>query len=159
VFNDPIKGFGVFTDYAKRQAGLRTGIGAVTKRMTGIPEPLRDVVNLFEDATRELATGADRILRKHGRAIIDKQLATRRLADIMIDLFVLAAMLSRVGTRISKDGVEAAEKEVAILRSFAGQAKTRIDRNFARIDENEDELIKGLGDFAVEREGYPWDVI
>jgi hypothetical protein len=38
---------------------------------------------------------------------------------------------------------------------FAGQAKGRIDRNFARIDDNEDELIKDLGDFAVEREGYP----
>jgi alkylation response protein AidB-like acyl-CoA dehydrogenase len=159
VFNDPIKGFGVFTDYAKRQAGLRTGLGTQTKRMTGLPDEVRDVTAIFEEATRELATGADRILRKHGRAIIDKQLATRRLADIMIDLFVLAAMLSRVGTRISKDGMDAAAKEVAILRSFAGQAKTRIDRNFARIDDNEDELIKDLGDFAVEREGYPWDVI
>jgi hypothetical protein len=159
VFNDPIKGFGVFTDYAKRHAGLRTGIGAVTKRMTGAPESLRDVTDKFEDATRELATGAERILRKHGRGIIDTQLATRRLAGIMIDLFVLASMLSRVGTRISKDGMDAAAKEVAILRSFAGQAKTRIDRNFARIDDNEDELIKDLGDYAVEREGYPWDVI
>ena len=36
-------------------------------------------------------TATDRILRKHGRAIIDKQFATRRLADIMIDLFVLAS--------------------------------------------------------------------
>lgn len=158
VFNDPIKGFGVFSDYAKRQAGLLTGI-APTSKLNGMPETLRDVTAKFEEATRELATGADRILRKHGRAIIDKQLATRRLADIMIDLFVLAAMISRVSTRIQKDGAEAAEKEIAILRSFAGQAKTRIDRNFARIDDNEDELIKGLGDYAVEREGYPWDVI
>jgi acyl-CoA dehydrogenase family protein 9 len=159
VFNDPIKGFGVFTDYAKRQAGLRTGLGTQTKRMTGLPEEVRDVTAIFEEATRELATGADRILRKHGRAIIDKQLATRRLADIMIDLFVLASMLSRVGTRVQNDGAAAAERELAILRSFAGQAKTRIDRNFARIDENEDELIKSLGDYAMEREGYPWDVL
>jgi acyl-CoA dehydrogenase family protein 9 len=108
---------------------------------------------------RELAQGADRILRKHGRAIIDKQLATRRLADIMIDLFVMAAMLSRVSTGMSRHGVQAVERETAILRSFAGQARTRIHRNFARIDDNEDELIKTLGDFAVEREGYPWDVI
>jgi hypothetical protein len=158
VFNDPIKGFGVLSGYAKRQAGLRTGINQV-KRFAGVPESLRDVVNAFEESTRELAQGADRILRKHGRAIIDKQLATRRLADIMIDLFVMAAMLSRVSTSYAKLGEKASEKEVAILRSFTGQAKTRIHRNFARIDDNEDELIKGLGDFAVEREGYPWDVL
>jgi acyl-CoA dehydrogenase family protein 9 len=157
VFNDPIKGFGVLSGYALKQAGLR-GI-TQTRKLGSIPEPLRDVAAIFEEATRELAQGADRILRKHGRAIIDKQLATRRLADIMIDLFVLAAMLSRVSTNMAKHGAQAVEREAAILRSFAGQAKTRIDRNFARIDDNEDELIKTLGDFAVEREGYPWDVI
>jgi acyl-CoA dehydrogenase family member 9 len=158
VFNDPIKGFGVLSDYAKRQYGLRAGYSQV-KQLTGIPPALIDVTTTFEEATRELAQGADRILRKHGRAIIDKQLATRRLADIMIDLFVLASMLSRVGTNYAKNGAQASEKEVAILRSYAGQAKTRIHRNFARIDDNEDELIKDLGDFAVAREGYPWDVI
>jgi acyl-CoA dehydrogenase family member 9 len=158
VFNDPIKGFGVLSDYAKRQAGLRTGLSPATK-LAGVPEPLRDVSAIFEDATRKLAQGTDRILRKHGRAIIDKQLATRRLADIMIDLFVLSAMLSRVSAAMQKQGPAAVEKETAILRSFAGQARTRIERNFARIDDNEDELIKGLGDFAVEKEGYPWDVL
>ena len=93
------------------------------------------------------------------KSTIGKQLATRRLADIMIDLFVLGAMLSRVGTNLQRHGVSAIEKEAAILRSYAGQAKTRIHRNFARIDDNEDELIKTLGDYAVEREGYPWDVL
>lgn len=158
VFNDPIKGFGVLTGYALKQAGLR-GLTQSKNRLTSMPEPLRDVTNIFEEATRELAQGADRILRKHGRGIIDKQLATRRLADIMIDLFVLGAMLSRVGTRLQRHGVQAIDKEAAILRSYAGQAKARIHRNFARIDDNEDELIKTLGDYAVEREGYPWDVI
>ncbi|MEY4514085.1 MAG: hypothetical protein RLZZ450_6207 [Pseudomonadota bacterium] len=158
AFNDPIKGFGVLTGYAIKQAGLR-GLTQNKGKLSSVPEPLRDVAALFEEGTRELAQGADRILRKHGRAIIGKQLATRRLADIMIDLFVLGSMLSRVGTNMSRHGVQAVEKETAILRSYAGQAKTRIDRNFARIDDNEDELIKTLGDYAVEREGYPWDVL
>lgn len=158
AFNDPIKGFGVLTGYALKQANLR-GLTQSKKKLNSVPEPLRDIASLFEESTLELAQGADRILRKHGRAIIGKQLATRRLADIMIDLFVLAAMLSRVSTNTSKFGVQAVERETAILRSYAGQARTRIHRNFARIDDNEDELIKTLGDFAVEREGYPWDVI
>jgi acyl-CoA dehydrogenase family protein 9 len=158
AFNDPIKGFGVLTGYALKQAGLR-GLTQSKNKLNSVPEPLRDVTSIFEESTRELAQGADRILRKHGRGIIGKQLATRRLADIMIDLFVLGAMLSRVGTNLQRHGVQAVEKEVAILRSYAGQAKTRIHRNFARIDDNEDELIKTLGDYAVEREGYPWDVL
>jgi acyl-CoA dehydrogenase family member 9 len=159
VFNDPIKGFGVLSGYALRKAGLTAGIKQARSSFGGVEEPLRDVATLFEEATRELAQAADRILRKHGRGIIGKQLASRRLADIMIDLFVLAAMLSRVSTAMQRHGALRTEREVAILRAFAGQAKSRIDRNFARIDDNEDELIKGLGDFAVEREGYPWDVL
>ncbi len=158
VFNDPIKGFGVLTGYALRQASLR-GLTQSKAKLTSIPEGLRDVATTFEEATRELAQGADRILRKHGRGIIGKQLATRRLADIMIDLFVLASTLSRVGTNFARAGGQAVEMETAILRSFSGQAKTRIDRNFARIDDNEDELIKALGDHAIDREGYPWDVL
>ncbi|MDB4976673.1 MAG: acyl-CoA dehydrogenase domain protein [Myxococcaceae bacterium] len=158
AFNDPIKGFGVLTGYALKQAGLR-GLAQSKGKLTSVPEPLRDVTSIFEESTRQLAQGADRILRKHGRGIIGKQLATRRLADIMIDLFVLGAMLSRVGTNLQRHGVQAVEKESAILRSYAGQAKARIARNFARIDDNEDELIKTLGDYAVEREGYPWDVL
>ncbi|MDB4988181.1 MAG: acyl-CoA dehydrogenase domain protein [Myxococcaceae bacterium] len=158
AFNDPIKGFGVLTGYALKQAGLR-GLGQSKAKLASVPEPLRDVTIIFEESTRQLAQGADRILRKHGRAIIGKQLATRRLADIMIDLFVLGAMLSRVGTNLQRHGVQAVEKETAILRSYAGQARARIQRNFARIDDNEDELIKTLGDYAVEREGYPWDVL
>jgi alkylation response protein AidB-like acyl-CoA dehydrogenase len=159
VFNDPIKGFGVLTGYAMRKASLSTGIAQAKSKFSGAPEPLRDVAATFEEATRELAQAADRILRKHGRGIIGKQLASRRLADIMIDLFVLASMLSRVSTAIARHGAQRADREVALLRSFAGQAKSRIDRNFARIDDNEDELIKSLGDYAVEREGYPWDVL
>lgn len=159
VFNDPIKGFGVLSDYARKQAGLVTGLGTQKGKFTKIPEPLRDVAGTFEEAARELAQAADRILRKHGRGIIGKQLASRRLADIMIDLFVLSAVLSRVSSALTRKGAQAAEHEVAVLRAFSQQAKARIDRQFGRIDQNEDELIKTLADFAVEREGYPWDVL
>ena len=35
-----------------------------------------------------------RILRKHGKGIVSKQLASKRLAEIMIDLFVLGRVES-----------------------------------------------------------------
>jgi len=159
VFTDPIKGFGVLSEYARRQAKLRTGIKNESGRFTRVPVALAEVAATFEHATRELAQAVDRILRKHGRGIIGKQLASKRLADIMIDLFVFAAVLSRVSTGLEQKGEAAMDKELAILRAFAFQAKTRIQLNFDRIDDNEDELIKGLSDHAIASEGYPWDVI
>jgi len=158
ILNDPIKGFGVLSDYARKHAALRTGIGGAAK-LEGLHASLKDPAELFEEETRFLATATDRILRKHGKDIVAKQLATKRLAEIMIDLFVLGCTLSRVQASIEANGEEAASHEIDILHVFARGAKTRIKHNFRRIDNNDDELVKGLADNAFEVEHYRWDTI
>jgi alkylation response protein AidB-like acyl-CoA dehydrogenase len=159
VFNDPIKGFGVLSGYARKQASLITGINRQKSTFTKLVPPLRAQAQIFEDGTRQLAAAADRILRKHGRAIIDKQFATKRLADIMIDLFVLACTLSRVNSLVEANGVQKSQKELEILQVLSGQVGRRVRSNFGKIDDNDDELIKSLADHAFERDGYAWDSI
>lgn len=159
VFSDPIKGFGVLSGYAKKHASLVTGVNREKSRFTKLAPPLRPQAQIFEDGTRDLAAAADRILRKHGRNIIEKQFATKRLADIMIDLYVLACMLSRVHSLVASKGVDANAKEMEILKVFAGQVGRRVRSNFGKIDDNDDELIKSLADHAFEREGYGWDTV
>ncbi len=95
---------------------------------------------MFEDGTGDLANAADRILRKHGKRIVEMHFATRRLADIMVDLFVLACVLSR-----------------EILDVFAGQVSLRVKSNFGKIDDNDDEMIKSLADNAFALERFGWD--
>jgi acyl-CoA dehydrogenase family protein 9 len=142
VFNDPIKGFGVLSGYALKQAGLYTGYKREKGKFTKVHPELQSVAAEFESAATELAQATDRILRKHGRNIIGKQFASRRLADIMVDLFVFAAVLSRVSTQLETRQVSELEKELSIVRAFASHAKQRIQ-----------------GNFAVASEGYPWDVL
>jgi len=158
VLNDPIKGFGLLSDYARKQASLKTGRGEAGK-LAGLDESIQPQVDIFEKKTRNLAQAADRILRKHGKNIIGKQFATKRLADIMIDLFVMACTLSRVQASIDANGVEKAMKEIEILKVFTREARIRIKRNFRRIDNNEDELLKALAVDACEAERYRWDTI
>jgi alkylation response protein AidB-like acyl-CoA dehydrogenase len=158
VLNDPIKGFGVLSDYARKHATLRTGIGG-TAKFQNLHPAIQASAESFEDETRYLAQAADRILRKHGKNIIGKQFATRRLADIMIDLFVMASTLSRVQSSIDVNGVEKASREIEILRVFAHEAGMRIKRNFRQIDKNEDELLKALANDAFEVERFRWDTI
>jgi acyl-CoA dehydrogenase family protein 9 len=159
VFNDPIKGFGVMSDYARKQASLITGYNREKSRFTKLVPPLRPQAQIFEDGTRDLASAADRILRKHGRNIIEKQFATKRLADIMIDLFVLGCTLSRVNSIIEAQGMAKSAKELEILQVLSGQVARRVRSNFGKIDDNDDELIKSLADHAFDREGYGWDSI
>ncbi|MGO9828995.1 MAG: acyl-CoA dehydrogenase family protein [Myxococcaceae bacterium] len=157
VLADPIKGFGLLSDYARRRAALATNVGRDKGAFGRLHPALQDSAEVFEDATRDLATAADRILRKHGKRIVEMQFATRRLADIMIDLFVLAAVLSRVDSAVKRLGVVAAAPEREFLEVFAGQVGRRVKSNFVKIDDNDDELIKRLADHAFEQERFGWD--
>ena len=158
IFNEPIKGFGLLSDYARKHAALRTGIGGQAK-LEGVHEAIQEQAQIFEEETRYLAQATDKILRKHGKAIIGKQFASDRLAEIMIDLFVMASTISRVQSAIDAKGVDGASLEIDILRAFTRAAKVRIKRNFRRIDSNDDEIMKRLADDAFEAERYRWDTL
>lgn len=158
VLHDPIKGYGVLSEYARKHAQLRTGIGGAAK-FEGLHPSIQNVAEGFEIETRFLAQAADRILRKHGRNIVSKQFATKRLAEIMIDLFVLASTLSRVQASIEANGEEQAAREIDILRIFAREARVRMKQNFRRIDNNDDEPLKALAEDAFEAERFRWDTI
>jgi alkylation response protein AidB-like acyl-CoA dehydrogenase len=159
VLGDPIKGFGVLRDYALRRAQLATGLNREKGAFHALEAPLRPAAEVFESATQQLALAADRILRKHGKNIIGKQFASRRLADIMIDLFALGCTLSRVNSTVLAKGEAGSKHELAILGTFAHQVKARIQANFQAIDDNPDELVKQLADYAFEQERFPWDTL
>jgi acyl-CoA dehydrogenase family protein 9 len=158
IFSDPIKGFGVLSDYARKHARLRTGVGGEAK-FNGLSEAMQEQVAVFEEETRYLAQATDRILRKHGKGIIGKQFDSYRLAEIMIDLFVMAATISRVQASIDAKGVDGAALEIDILKAFTRAAKVRIKHNFRRIDTNDDAILKALADDAFEAEAFRWDTI
>ncbi len=159
VLADPIKGFGVLSDYALKQATIRTGLVGEKRSWTLLHPVLHDQAEQFEEETRQLAWVADRVLRRHGRNIIEKQFALRRIADILTDLFVLASVLSRVNAAIEERGEEGSAREIDIARIFARRARGRIRGNLRRVDVNDDELVKALADDAFEREGFGWDTL
>jgi len=159
AFTEPIKGFGVLSEYALRRAAIATGLNREGTAFTKLHGSLKQAQGVFEDGTRDLAGAVDRILRKHGRAIIDKQFATRRLADIMIDLFVLACVLSRVDSAVRSKGLDKAQREVDIANAFAGQVRRRVRNTVTEIDDNQDEIVKVLADHAFSEEKYAWDTL
>jgi alkylation response protein AidB-like acyl-CoA dehydrogenase len=157
IFNNPIKGFGVLSEYALRRASLAAPVRREKRVFTKLNPALQKNQLMFEELSRDLATSVDRVLRKHGKNIIGKQFASRRLADMMIDLFMLASTLSRVSTAIEEKGAAAVTKEIEILEILTGQVRRRVRGNMAKIDDNDDELIKSLADDALDREQYRWD--
>jgi acyl-CoA dehydrogenase family member 9 len=156
---DPIKGFGVLSDYAMKHASIRTGLVGAKRGFEQLHPSLEEAGQDFEQSTRELAWAADRLLRRHGKAIIDKQFALRRLSDILIDLFVTAAVLSRASSALDDEGEQAGAHELEIAKIFVTRARRRIRVNLRRIDDNDDEAVKSLAADALEREGFAWDLV
>jgi acyl-CoA dehydrogenase family protein 9 len=157
IFNSPIKGFGVLTDYAEKRLTHATGVGR-DKILGPIPASLREAAAIYEKYTVELAKASDYLLRKYGKTIASRQLALRRVADIAVDLFVGLCVLSRA-TKLAAQPGQPGEQAVGIAHVFAQQAKRRMAHQVRRISSNEDEELNRLAAFMLERGTYPWDVL
>jgi acyl-CoA dehydrogenase family protein 9 len=157
IFSDPIKGFGPFVQVSKRWLTNSTGIGKAA--MTRAHPALATEQEIFVSHARMLTALSDKLIVRHGKNIIHKQFATKRLAQVIIDLYTLACTLSRVTQSIEEKGLEGASEEIQIAKAFAFQADERIRVILNRMDKNDDEVVKGLADFVAEKEKFPWDNI
>jgi len=157
IFNSPIKGFGVLTEYAERRLTHATGVGR-DKILGKLPPALREAAGIYEKYTVELAKASDYLLRKYGKSIASRQHALKRVADIAIDLFVGLCVLSRATILAAEPG-KPGEGALGIAHVFARQAKRRMANNVRRIDRNEDEEMSRLAGFIMDNGSYPWDVV
>ena len=157
IFNNPIKGFGLLSDYAGRRITHLTSLGQ-ERIIAAVPEVLRDDALIFEKYTLELARMTDVLLRRHGKSIIEKQFALQRAADVVIDLFVGLSVLSRVSA-MTPDDSEQYQQALSIAHIFSQRAKRRMNRNLRAMLRNEDEAAKSLADYIFDQESYPWDVL
>jgi len=157
IFNDPIKGFGLLSNYAGRRITTMTALGQ--DRIVGaVPEALRDDALIFEKYTLELARMTDVMLRRHGKSTVDKQFALERLSNLAIDLFVGLCTLSRVSA-MTADGSPNYEQAVSIAHQFSQMAKRRMNRSIRAMLRNEDEHAKSLAKYIFDNGEYTWDTI
>ena len=157
IFNNPIKGFGLMTDYAERRLAQATGVGRDRVRHP-LAAALRPLADDFENYATRLAGAADESLRKYRKGIADNQALQKRIADVLIDLFVGLCVVSRADALAKTDPGSAAQVH-AIAAVFTRQARQRMSRNLRRITHNDDAAVEAIAAGALERGGYSWDVI
>ncbi len=155
AMREPIKGFGLLTDFAVRKA--RSALGR--ERMTRHHPILSREAVIFEEYTSELAQGCDKVLRKHGKNIAEMQFTQKRTADIAIQLYGIACCLSRTTRAIERRGEEGARREIDLTSIFVTAAEKRLAAAVAAFDKNDDELRKAVADKTYTDGGYPFDVV
>jgi acyl-CoA dehydrogenase family member 9 len=139
ALREPIRRMGLLTEFATdrvRQA-LGRGEPAVEER---IHPRLRGHFDYLIDHTRDLRTSVDRVIRRHGREIIDRQFVVSRIADMAIELYVRSAVLSRTQALL-----EAHDRGEARSEPMAGAS--------VAIDEKRIEEILRVCDLACQRSG------
>jgi len=155
VIKYPLKGIGLVGDYAIRRIKRNT-LGQTMNK----PHPaLKKMAGMLEEYAGEFATQVDVLLRRHGKQIFLRQFAQKRLADISIDFYGMACLLSRITAALEEKGVEKCETELAIAEAFFMRANRRIRSNFKSIDRNDDDQIKLLAAKAYEAGKYPFDIL
>ena len=152
ALRDPIKGFGLLTGFA---AG-KVKDTVAHDHLTGLHTKLHDAAARFNEFAKELHLATERVLMKHGKDIILKQFIQRRLADMAIDLFGMAAVISRVNTLLQQkqSGVE---QDLLLAHTYIDEAWRRVRRNARQIDDNIDSQRKQVADMIYEANGYRWN--
>jgi acyl-CoA dehydrogenase family protein 9 len=157
IFNEPIKGFGVLSDYAERRFAHATGLGSGSLKTQLAPE-LRPLATIYENYTRAAARAAEAALREYGKSIFERQYVQKRIADLVIDLFVGLCVISRADSLIASQP-ETRTQVIDVAGMFTHQARRRMIRNIRGAAHNEDHAVDALAGAVLERGSYPWDVI
>ncbi|HEY2516351.1 MAG TPA: acyl-CoA dehydrogenase family protein [Polyangiaceae bacterium] len=155
AMREPIKGFGLLSDFALRKA--RTALGR--ERMTRAHPILNREAVLFEDHVADLAKNVDKVLRRHGREIAEMQYTQRRVAEMAIELYAIAAVIARTTRSIERRGEEGARREIDLATIFVAGAEQRLAETVASFDKNDDELRKAVASKAYVDGGYPLDIV
>jgi acyl-CoA dehydrogenase family protein 9 len=155
ALREPIKGFGLLSDFAVRKA--RTTLRR--ERMTRAHPVLSKEAVVFEEYTSELMKNVDKVLRKHGREIAEMQYTQRRVAEMAMELYAIAACLSRATRAIEKRGEEGARREIDLTTIFVASAERRLEELVRSFDKNDDELRKSVASRTYADGGYSFDVI
>lgn len=153
ALRDPIKGFGLLTGYAVQKVRDKVA----HDHLENIHPKLNDEAAKFNEYAKALDQVTARALMKHGKNIIVKQFVQRRLADMVIDLYAMIAVISRVDTLL-KENARDVEQDLLVAKTFVEEAWRRVRRNFRQIDDNIDRERKRICEMVYERGGYPFKV-
>jgi acyl-CoA dehydrogenase family protein 9 len=151
----PLKGIGPVSDFAIRKIKQNILGQTITKSHPA----LKKMAGVLEEYAVEFANQVEILLRRHGKQIHTRQFAQKRIADVAIDLYAMACVLSRVTHAIEEKGAAQCELELGIAEAFFTRANRRIRGNFKEIDKNDDEVMKLIATKAYELGKYPFDVL
>ncbi len=153
--NNAISKIGVLSEFAFNEVKK----SVVTEKLTGFHEELQKESERLASATKILATSASRLIRTYGKGLMEEQIQLGRLANIAIDTYMIATVLSRIhGVLTERGGVEKNKDELELARYIIRNAKARINHHAHNIRVNRDDTIQKTAAAAFDKSGYAFSL-
>ena len=134
----PLKNLGLLSGYATSRVKLRLGQTATLD--IALDDRLGKHKEYFEKHVADLGAATDRAIMRHREKIVDSQLVLERLANMAIDLFATACVITRTQGLIDEKGAKNCERELNLCNQFCVEAGRRFRANRNMLDTREDEV-------------------
>lgn len=108
-----------------------------------VPSHLQPSARLLEEATAKLGGAAKRLAIKHGKGVVEQQLALERLAEAATDITVASCALSRAA-RAHTDRLPTAEHEGELAHLLAYTAASRIGHALGEVNSGRAGKLQGM---------------
>jgi very long chain acyl-CoA dehydrogenase len=123
---------GIFAKIGFAQLGLSQGQSFPQK---DIASPLREHARIIEKQVAEFSVICVQLLMKHGKTVTEQQILLQRAADVVIDISVATATISRA-SRAFKENESAAAADIALCELFCIEAGVRTDEALSALRED-----------------------
>ena len=152
ALRQPIKGLGLLTEFAVSHVKDKVKKDTLKK----IHATLKKEADYFNTYAAELQNYVEKVLMKYGKNIIHQEFVLQRLANMAIQLYGIAAVLSRVNAMLDKD--MNVERDVPTMQLFCDKAWRTIRREARQIDTNMDDTRRSISKTAYDLEKFPFDI-
>ncbi|MFO7564727.1 MAG: acyl-CoA dehydrogenase family protein [Enhygromyxa sp.] len=128
----------------------------ITEELTRTHPKLKRAAVEIEEQADSFGQVVERLLRHHGKSIIDEQMLLERVAEIGIDLYAMVAVVSRATVALEQ-GRDSAAHEALLAKVFCEQANRRIRRRLRAIEQgrkNGDVELRQIADELFAKGGY-----
>jgi alkylation response protein AidB-like acyl-CoA dehydrogenase len=151
----PLRNLGLVSGYAAGR--VRSMLGGSAELDVELHERLQEHRRYFAKHVAELAAATEKAVLKHRKQIVERQLVIERLANMAIEMYATAAVLSRTQRLIDERGVEGCERELALCDLFCVEAGRRFRAQRIALDEREtdvDDVRRGIAAAVRAAQGY-----
>jgi acyl-CoA dehydrogenase family protein 9 len=157
ALQDPIKSLGVLTNFAKSRVSKMIGQRSLTK----VHPKLEEYAGYFNSMLGGFAIQVENTLMKYGKKIIDHELPQKRLANMVIELYVMLSVMSRTSSILENNEVSDDKKDYVYNISILAlkEARRSFVSNLKAMTNNDDKTIAKASQQVCDNDGYGLDII